>query len=86
MEARMKRFVAIIRAVFIASLPWAAGLAQAIEVAGVNLADLSHYGADSLHSEAAYGSRANGLVIVAYANAKREGCRAVLPRGCTVRA
>ncbi|MFZ5593252.1 MAG: hypothetical protein ACOY4D_03120 [Pseudomonadota bacterium] len=87
----MNRFVATICAVVITSLLWAAMSAQAIEVAGVNLADLSHYGAGSLHSEAAHGSRANGLVIVAYANAKdaERYCRKAAPfvrKGATVRA
>lgn len=73
------------------TLLWAAMPVQAIEVAGVNLADLSHYGADGLHSEAAHGSRANGLVIVAYANAKdaERYCREAAPfarKGATVRA
>lgn len=83
--------LATIRAAIITSLLWVAMPAQAIEVAGVNLADLSHYGADSLHSEAAHGSRANGLVIVAYANAAEAEryCHDAAPfvrKGATVRA
>ncbi len=91
MEAKVRRSVAMIRAVFIASLFWLSGLSQAVEVAGINLADLSHYAAEGLHGEAANGSRANGLVIVAYANAKdaERYCReaaAFVSRGATVRA
>lgn len=83
--------VAMTQVVFIASLLCIAMPAQAVEVAGVNLADLSHYGADGLHSEATYGSRANGLVIVAYTNSKdaERYCRDAAPfvrKGATVRA
>lgn len=66
MEAKVKRSVATIRAVFIASLLWAAGLAQAIDIAGVQLADLSHYAAESLHSEASHSSKNFGIVVIAY--------------------
>lgn len=60
-------------------------------MAGVNLADLSHYAADGLHGEAAGGSRANGLVIVAYTSAKdaERYCHEAAPyvkKGAAVRA
>lgn len=78
-------------ALILASLLWVALPTQAVEVAGVNLADLSHYATDGLHGEAAGGSRANGLVILAYTNAKdaERYCReasAFVRKGATVRA
>ena len=91
MKAKINRSVTTLRAVCVTSLLWAVSVAGAIEVAGVNLADLSHYAAEGLHAEASGGSRANGLVIVAYANAKdaERTCREVaafVRKGAAVRA
>ena len=86
-ETRARKIVASVLTILL----WTAMPVQAVEVAGVNLADLSHYGADGLHSEATHGSRANGLVIVAYANAKdaERYCREAalfVRKGAAVRA
>lgn len=49
---------------------WTGACAQAIDVAGIQFADLSHYSEESLHNEATFSSRNHGIVVIAYTDFK----------------
>ena len=66
----MKRAFGTMRAVVITALLWAASSVLAIDVAGIQIADLSHYPDENLHNEASWSSRSHGIVVIAYTDFK----------------
>lgn len=66
----MNGLVAMICAVVITSLLGAMSPAHAIDIAGIQYVDLSHYPEENLHNEATFSSRNNGIVVIAYADIK----------------
>lgn len=66
----MNGFIPTICAVVITSMFWAVPSTHAIDIAGIQYVDLSHYPDENLHNEASFSSHNNGIVVIAYADIK----------------